>query len=186
MDIDQSLGLKKDTWYDRIVLNVATLLFILMLVLTTAQVIVRIFDLPISGGAWWTEPVARYSLMTGTYVGAAVASRNGEHIKMTIISNQLEERFPSIGTIVDIIAQILTILFLVLLTYAGLQATLGKWSTPMLGVQVVKQGWIYGTITASLGMMIIYELINLYSVLTTNDFSRQFMSTVTSANKEGE
>lgn len=186
MDVDQSLGLKKDTWYDWIVLNVATFLFILMLLLTTVQIVIRVLNLPISGGAWWTEPLARYSLMVGTYVGAAVASRNGEHIKMTIVSDQLEKRSPSIGTVVDILAQVLTIAFLVLLTYAGLRATLRNWGTPMVAVSTVKQGWVYGTISAALVMMVIYESVNLRNILTTADLSQRLMETENRANKEGE
>ncbi|MFC6767707.1 TRAP transporter small permease [Natrinema soli] len=186
MDIDQSLGLKKDTWYDWIVLNVATFIFVLMLLLTIAQIIVRGFDLPISGGAWWTEPLARYLLIVGTYGGAAVASRNGEHIKMTIVSDQFEKRSPLIGMIVDTIAQVLTIVFLIMLGYAGLRAALQNWDTPMIGVAAVQQGWIYGTITAFIVMMVFYELINLRSLLTTNDFSQQLMNKGTHANKEGE
>ncbi|WP_436348686.1 TRAP transporter small permease [Natronorubrum sp. FCH18a] len=186
MDIDQSLGLKKDTWYDWVVLNIATFLFILMLLLTTVQIIIRVLNLPISGGAWWTEPLARYSLMVGTYVGAAVASRNGEHIKMTIVSTQLEKRSRVIGTIVDILAQVLTIIFLIMLTYAGLRATLRNWDTSMVAVNAVQQGWVYGTITASLGMMTIYESINLRSILTTGDLNQQLMNQENRANKEGK
>ncbi|WP_323174325.1 TRAP transporter small permease [Natrialba sp. PRR66] len=184
MDIDQSLGLKKGTWYDWVVLNVATVIFILMLLLTTAQIIVRVFNIPISGGAWWTEPLARYSLIVGTYGGAAVASRNGEHIKMTIVSDQFEKRSPLIGTIVDTLAQVLTIVFLILLGYAGLRATIQNWDTPMIGVGTVQQGWIYGSITAFIGMMVFYELINLRDILTTNDFSQQLMNKENRANKE--
>ncbi|NUB93580.1 TRAP transporter small permease [Haloterrigena sp. SYSU A121-1] len=186
MDIDQSLGLKRDTWYDWIVLNVATFIFILMLFLTTFQIVVRVFNLPISGGAWWTEPLARYSLMVGTYLGAAVASRNGEHIKMTIVSDQFGKRSPLIGAIIDILAQVLTIVFLIMLGYAGLRATLQSWDTPMASVNWVQQGWIYGTITAAIGMMTFYELINLRSILRTAEFSQQLMKKENRANKEGE
>ncbi|ELY63179.1 TRAP transporter small permease [Natrinema versiforme] len=186
MDIDQSLGLKRDTWYDWIVLNVATFIFILMLLLTIFQITVRVFDLPISGGAWWTEPLARYLLIVGTYGGAAVASRNGEHIKMTIVSTQLEKRAPLIGSIVDILAQVLTVVFLIMLGYAGLRASLQNWDTPMMAVGAVQQGWVYGSITVFIGMMVFYELINLRSLLTTTNFSQQLMNKENRANKEGE
>ncbi|WP_222913803.1 TRAP transporter small permease [Natrinema sp. SYSU A 869] len=186
MDIDQSLGLKKDTWYDKIVLNIATFLFILMLMLTSLQILVRVLNLPISGGAWWTEPIARYSLMTGTFVGAAVASRNGEHIKMNIVSNQLTKRYPSVGTFVDILAQVLTIAFLIILTYAGFRAMSRNWGTPMIGVKAVPQGGMYGIISASLAMMVFYELINLWTLLAKTDVSQQVMKKVNYANKEGE
>ncbi|WP_226482821.1 TRAP transporter small permease [Natrinema amylolyticum] len=186
MDIDQSLGLKRDTWYDWIVLNVATFIFIMMLVLTVFQIIVRVLNLPVSGGAWWTEPLARYLLIVGTYGGAAVASRNGEHIKMTIVSTQLEKRSPVIGSIVDILAQVLTIVFLIMLGYAGFRASLQNWDTPMMAVGQVHQGWIYGSITVFIGMMVFYELINLRSLLTRTNFSQQLMNKENRANKEGE
>lgn len=186
MDIDQSLSLKKDTWYDRLVLGIATFIFIMMLVLTTVQISIRVFNLPISGGAWWTEPVARYCLMVGTYLGAAVASRNGEHIKMTIVSNRLNDHYPAAGRLVDILAQVLTIIFLVLLTYAGFLASLQNWNMPMPSVSTVQQGWIYGPITSALAMMIFYELINLRSLLTTTKISQQLMNKVNYANEGGK
>ncbi|GAB3673027.1 hypothetical protein GCM10028856_27180 [Halopiger thermotolerans] len=157
-----------------------------MLVLTVAQIIVRVFNLPISGGAWWTEPLARYLLIVGTYGGAAVASRNGEHIKMTIVADQLEQRSPVAGMIVDVLAQVLTIAFLIMLGYAGFRATVQNWSTPMIGVGAVHQGWIYGTISAFIAMMVFYELLNLRSTLTTTEVGQQLMNKENRANKEGE
>lgn len=182
MEIDQTLGLKKDTWYDKAVLYIATIIFIMMLVLTTVQIAIRVFNLPISGGAWWTEPVARYCLMVGTYVGAAVASRNSEHIKMTIVSNQLNKHYPAAGRLIDVLAQVLTIIFLLLLTYAGFLASVQNWNTPMADVSAIQQGWIYGPITGALAMMIFYESIHLGSLLTTTNISQQIMSKVKYAN----
>lgn len=158
MEIDQSLGLKRDTVFDAVVLYIATALFTLTIVLTVAQVTVRVFDL---GTLHWTEPVARFILIVGTFFGAAVATRNHEHIKINLLLDKLTQDRPVLRLVLDSIVGIIVVLFVLIAVRSTAGAAMNNWNTSIGGTRVITSGMIYLGITVGLGLMLVYEVVNL-------------------------
>lgn len=160
MEIDQSLDLKQNTLLDRVVMYAAVGLFALTIVLATIQVLVRQFNLPVS--AQWTEPLARFILIVATYFGAAVATRNREHIRMTYILDKLEDRYPRVRTRFDLFSSVVVIAFLAFALWGTVPATVANWGSEMGGIRLVTSGMLYLGISTGLALMLLFESIHLY------------------------
>jgi TRAP-type transport system small permease protein len=158
MEIDQSLGLKRDNTFDAVILYTATALFALTIVLTILQVAVRTLGI---GGLHWTEPVARFILIIGTYFGAAVATRNREHIKIDLVLERLTEDRPNVRRGLNALVAIAVVLFVVVALRSTIGATIANWTTSIGGAALITSGMIYLGISVGLGLMLVYELINL-------------------------
>lgn len=158
MEIDQSLDLRQDTLFDRAVLHTATGLFTLTIVLTTLQVFIRWLNLPTFGFLHWTEPAARFILIIATYIGAAVALRNNEHISIRFLLERLRNRNPLVGRIVTILGDLIVIGFLGIALRGTAETTYVDWTTSIGGIGFVTSGHLYLGISVGLGLMLLYAL----------------------------
>lgn len=161
MEIDQSIGLKKDTVFDKIILYTATVLFASSVVLATSQVLIRVLSIPVPGGAWWTEPLARYTLIVGTFFGAAVASRNQEHISLELALDMIETRHPVLINGLKVIARIITIVFLIIASAAAIRATVTNVGVGMAEIRAIPRSVMFGLIAISFVAMSLYEILNI-------------------------
>lgn len=164
MEIDQSLDLKRDHLFDRIVLYTATGLFAITIVLTTIQIFVRLLDLPTFGVLHWTEPAARFILIVATYVGAAVAIRNNEHISIQFLLERLTEWKPRIGLTVQVLGELIVISFLVVALQGTTITAFGNWTTSIGGIGFVTAGHIYLGISIGIALMVIYAAIDIVTL----------------------
>lgn len=160
MEVDQSLDISQDSLFDRIVLYLAAGMFALMIVLATMQVLIRTLNLPIT--AQWTEPAARFILIVATFFGAAVASRNREHIRMTFVLDKLEDHRPDIRKSFDLISSIVVVVFVAFALTGTVPATFNNWESNLGGVGFLTSGMLYLGISIGLACMLVYELQVLY------------------------
>lgn len=165
MEIDQSLDLKREHLFDRIVLYSATGLFAITIVLTTIQIFVRLLDLPTFGVLHWTEPAARFILIVATYVGAAVAVRNNEHISIQFLLERLTGRSPRIGLTIQVLGELIVISFLVIALQGTTITALANWTTSIGGIGFVTAGHIYLGIAIGIALMLIYALIDIVTLV---------------------
>lgn len=165
MEIDQSLDLKRDHLFDRIVLYSATGLFAITIVLTTIQIFVRLLDLPTFGVLHWTEPAARFILIVATYVGAAVAVRNNEHISIQFLLERLTGRKPRIGLTIQVLGELIVISFLVIALQGTTITALGNWTTSIGGIGFITAGHIYLGIAIGIALMLIYAVIDIVTLV---------------------
>lgn len=179
MEIDQSLGLKQNNAFDSIVLYTATALFALTIVFTILQVTVRTFGL---GAFTWTEPFGRFTLIIGTFFGAAVATRNHEHIKIDLVLDKLTQGRPLLRRIFDSIVGIIVVIFALIAFRSTIGAAANNWTTSIGGVSGVTSGMIYLGISIGLGLMLLYEVINLY-VVSTDPNRNKDQQSVTERNR---
>lgn len=156
MEIDQSLDLSQDTLFDRLVLFAAAGMFALMIFFASFQVFARQLSLPVSTA--WTEPAARFVLIVATFFGAAVATRNREHIRMTFVLDKLRERRPSLTRAFDGLSSVLVLVFLVFALAGTVPAITDNWGSSLGGVGFVTSGMLYLGISIGLVCMLIYEL----------------------------
>lgn len=184
MEIDQSLDLKRDHVIDKLVLYGATALFGLTIVLTTLQVFIRWLDLPTFGFLHWTEPAARFVLIVATYVGAAVAVRNNEHIAIQFLLERLTRWKPRIGLTVQILGKIVGIGFLAIAFWGTTVRALDDWTTSIGGIGVVTSGHLYLGISVGIGLMLLYAVVDIVE-LARSDATAGTSNTVESGFEEG-
>lgn len=165
MEIDQSLDLKRNHLFDRIVLYTATGLFAITIVLTTIQIFVRLLNLPTFGVLHWTEPAARFILIVATYIGAAVAIRNNEHISIQFLLERLIGRKPRIGLTIQVLGELIVISFLVIALQGTVITGFGNWTTSIGGIGFVTAGHIYLGIAIGIALMLIYAVIDIVTLV---------------------
>jgi TRAP-type transport system small permease protein len=160
MEIDQRLDVAQESYLDRIVLNTTVAMFVIILVLSSLQVLIRSLSLPVN--APWTEAGSRVMLIIATFFGAAVATRNREHIRMVYVLNKLEDRKPALREKMDLISSIVVIAFVAVALLATAPAIIWNWNVNFSGVRFVSFGHVYLGITIGLLLMLLYEVQYVY------------------------
>lgn len=156
MEVDQSLDLKTDTLFDRAVLYTATGLFTLTIVFTTVQVFVRWFNIPTFGFLHWTQPAAQFILIIATYLGAAVAIRNDEHISIQFLLERVADRNATVGRLLSMFSDLVVIGFLAVALRATAVTAVDAWSTSIGGIGFVTSGYIYLGISVGIALTVLY------------------------------
>lgn len=165
MEVDQSLDVEDDTLLDRAFLYVATGLFALTIALATAQVLVRQLPFLSFIKIDWTVPVARFVLIVMTYIGAAVVTRNREHISIGILLDWVGKRYPRVRLGLSSVADVIVIGFLAIAVYGAALSTIGNWTTSVGSVRGISSGYIYLGIGIGLLGMLVYELMHLSAAI---------------------
>ncbi len=164
MEIEQTLDLKTDTLFDRLVIYVATAFFVMTIVLVSIQVLLRWVPYQLGVG-YLTEPLSRYVLILGTYFGAAAAARNHEHISMYFVLERVGRRYPRFHAGIRIIADLIIIGFLSIAVYAVLFAASNNWEASFGGVYLVSLGEMFVAISIGIGIYLLYSIIDLWDTL---------------------
>jgi TRAP-type C4-dicarboxylate transport system permease small subunit len=144
-------------------LNVAVVvLLVLMSVLIFAQVLGRFI---FQNGLFWAEELARFSMVTMVYLGAGLACKYGDHIKVTVLEEMFKGR---IRKIYRIIIALISIGFLSILTYYGL-SVLGMVSSQLSANMQLPMSVVYVMIPTGAAIMILYLLIEIIEIVFLAD-----------------
>jgi TRAP-type C4-dicarboxylate transport system permease small subunit len=165
MSADQRLDLADDRLYDRIVTAIPTVIFSLTILLAMTQAIVRKFDIGALGSLSWTTTAAGALLIVGTYIGAAVAARNEEQIKMNYALDKLEARRPATRKGLEIVDKIIVIGFSAIVLRGTIQAAYQGWNTAFGGIELITLGPIYAGMSVGFSLLITYEFRNLTMII---------------------
>lgn len=165
MEIDQSLDLKTDSLFDRAVLYTATSLFAFTIILVSIQVLIRWLNLPTFGFLHWTQPAAQYILIIGTYLGAAVALRNNEHISIRFLLERIENWSAKVGRVFRIFSNLIVIGFLGIALRATAITAVDGWSTSIGGIGFVTSGYVYLGISIGIALTMLYAITNIVNTI---------------------
>lgn len=160
---DHRLGLYSESLLDKVVLYIATGLFLCTIIFVTIQIIVRnvINDFtPYALTVTWTEPAARMALVIAAFWGAAVASRNKEHIVISFPLQKLQEKSNRLYLACRVFIGIVSIIYVLVIFYGMFQKVVGQWHTTFSGLDVIPGGIIFLSITIPLLLMVVYESWN--------------------------
>ena len=129
------------------------LLFFLMLLMigvTTAQVVFRFFFEALT----WSEELSCFLLVLASLLGAAVAFKRGSHIAVTFVTQKLP---PSLQKGMALLVNLLGILFFAIVAYYGavLMKTEASQTTPAM---MISMSWIYAMYPV-LGAVVILHLV---------------------------
>lgn len=137
---------------DKILGVILEVLMVIMVLVVILQVLARYaIKIPIP----WTEESARYMLAYMTFVGSAIALREGKHI----VVHFLYERLPSgYKRSFDLLFHVLILLFLLAILWGGLKLIEGAWDVPTASMPWFTMGQIYLILPVGLVIMIWYEM----------------------------
>jgi TRAP-type C4-dicarboxylate transport system permease small subunit len=141
---------------------VVVALLALMSVLIFAQVLGRFV---FKNGLFWAEELARFSMVTMVYLGAGLACKYGDHIKVTIMEEMFKGR---VRKIYRIVLALISIGFLSILTYYGF-LVLGVVSSQLSANMQISMSVVYVMIPIGAAIMILYLLIEIMEILFTAD-----------------
>ena len=99
---------------DRAMMGMVFLLVAAMVIVTTLQVVFRVFFNALT----WSEELSRYLLVWGTFFGATLAYKRGNHIAVTFIVDLLPVRM---RTAFRILSFLLSMVFFVIIAVQGMK-----------------------------------------------------------------
>lgn len=158
MEAEQGLDLKKDTVYDRALLYLCTAIFASLIVMIGIQISVRQLNLPIASSVWWTEALSRVFIIVGTFLGAAVVTRNREHIQVGIFRDRIESVNPAVARWMDVLSSLLAVGFLLLVLHGLLSNAWGSWAVHFGGFGGVTIGNMTLTMGIGVFLMVLFEV----------------------------
>ena len=136
-----------DKWFEE---SLITLFMAYFVFATVFQVIAR-FVLKIP--APWTEETAKYAFIWMTFIGSAVAVKNGSHVKVDILENALKGKAKSFvywSTMVVFLG------FMIWMTVAGVQMVQTLIAKPQQSpVLNISMAYVYGAMPVGLGLTVL-------------------------------
>ncbi|MFZ7103313.1 MAG: TRAP transporter small permease [Peptococcaceae bacterium] len=150
-----------DLFSEKIDWLVTRLVFVViagMVIVTTSQVVCRVFFTALS----WSEELSRYLLVWGTFFGATMAYKRGNHIALTFV---IEAFGPKMKKLFAVLIYLLSIVFFCSVIYYGWQMIKMQifQISPALGLPMQ---YVYLCIPFSLMIMIIHALAGIGRELT--------------------
>lgn len=127
---------------------------IVMVILVVLEVFARYVRISIP----WTEEAARYLLVAVTFLGAAIAIREGSHIKITTLFEKFSEN-TRLYLILGFTAAMLA--FIIAAFWGSIILIRGAWTVPTASMPVFKMGYIYLILPISILFMGGYLLVQM-------------------------
>jgi TRAP-type C4-dicarboxylate transport system permease small subunit len=134
---------------DRAMVGMVFLIVAAMVIVTTLQVVFRV----VFNALTWSEELSRYLLVWGTFFGATLAYKRGNHIAVTFIIDFFPTR---LRVWLNVFTYLLSLTFLVIVAQQGLNMISMQvfQVSPALGLPMQ---YVYWSIPLSLGIMIIHS-----------------------------
>jgi TRAP-type transport system small permease protein len=140
-------------WIDRICRILITILLTMMTIVLFIQVLGRYIT---QSGLPWTEELSKYGMIWMVFIGAAVATKDASHIKVSL----LEEKFPSFSKWLIPIQNLISLIFLAIIVKYGWDALsiLSAQKSPNL---LLPMSIFYFAIPLASAIMIVHLLVQL-------------------------
>ena len=134
---------------DRAMVGMVFLIVAGMVIVTTLQVVFRV----VFNALTWSEELSRYLLVWGTFFGATLAYKRGNHIAVTFIIDFFPTR---LRVWFNVFTYLLSLAFFVVVAQQGLNMISMQvfQVSPALGLPMQ---YVYWSIPLSLGIMIIHS-----------------------------
>ncbi|WP_102349696.1 TRAP transporter small permease [Bacillus sp. Marseille-P3661] len=147
-----SLFKKISNGIDAFVRGTITIFLAIMTVVLTIQIVARFV---FQSGTIWSDELSRYLMVWMVFLGAAVLTKNGGHITVSII----EDYFPSTTKWLAPIQKIVSFIYAIILTKYGFDTLqiVGQQISPNMGISM---GIVYSIIPIFSIIMIIHILFD--------------------------
>lgn len=147
----------KKAWdvFNKLLESMVSILFSAIIVVVFIEVICRYV---LQAPAMWTEEIARYLLVLVTVLGVGKVSRTGDHLGVFFIRDNLKGR---VKTALYIFNILVTIVFLLIMTYAVGKAYIQNYDLTGVLVLWFKLRWLYLGMGIGCVMMLVYAIRDL-------------------------
>lgn len=144
-------------WLDHACAAVCALCVAVMVMLTGAQIVCRLWFTALS----WSEELTRYLLVWSTFLGASCVYRRAGHINVTVI----QSLFPKLGRqTLQTLCHVLCGIFFTLAVLYGIDY-MGMQSRQLSAALRIPMSWVYLAIPVGCGLMLIHVLDHLLGLL---------------------
>ena len=139
------------------------ILFAVMLTVLTMQVAARF----VQGSLAWSEELSRYVMIWMTYIGAAVAMREGKLISLSVMVHLLRLSESAIR-VVNVIATVISCAFCALIVYLSTEflGVVVNQSSPAMGLTMAVP---YAAIPVGCLMMFVNAIVGFFDPVRHND-----------------
>jgi TRAP-type C4-dicarboxylate transport system permease small subunit len=144
----------------------AALMLLAIVLIVLSNVFFRYF---LHIGLGWTEEAARFLLIAMTFVAAAAAVKEWGHFQLLIVTNWVPRRY---HRLVQLFSVLVVLVMSVILVRYGIAITRVSWfqTSPTMEWSM---GYLYSIVPVSGGLMFIFALEHLVSVLRGGALPRQ-------------
>ncbi len=129
---------------------VIVLMLAVMVVVTGAQIVCRVFFTSLS----WSEEATRYLLIWSTLLGAGCVYKHSGHISITVLQDLLPEKAKDV---MQIVIHVLCMVLFVLIAFYGIKY-FGKQGRQLSPTMRLPMRYVYTCIPIGAGIMIIHAL----------------------------
>jgi TRAP-type C4-dicarboxylate transport system permease small subunit len=137
---------------DKVLGTFLEILLSLMVVIVIVQVLARyVIEVSIP----WTEEAARYMLASMTFIGGAVALKEGKHIVVDFLFQRLPTRSQRL---LNLAFGVLIFVFLLMIGWGGLRLIESAWDVPTASMPWITMGQVYLVMPVGLFLMIWYTI----------------------------
>ena len=132
------------------------LLLAIMFLITFWQIVIRFLPGEVTV---WSEEVARFLFVWIVFLGAATLVRDGEHIRIALITDRLS---PTAGRIVRVISSLMIIPFVIFMMWGAYKNMIKQWGTFAPTVDWLRLGYVYLSLVLSGIIMLWYFIRNMF------------------------
>ena len=111
----------------------------------------------------WSSEVARYAFIWLTFMGMAVALREGSHAQIDLLIQKLS---PNLRKPVLIAGHIIVVILSLFLIFAGTRQTIAVWDVQAAYMRFLSMSWMYVSIPVSGLFMLFFSMSALADTLT--------------------
>ncbi len=125
-------------------------MFAAMVLIIFIQVIMR----KMNNSLYWSEELGKFLFVWISWLGISIGQREGEHIKITRLTDRLPFR---LAQIFNILSDIIVIVICAVTFYYGVTLVVSQWTSPYAGIKI-STSWGYLAVVVGCGLMIIRSL----------------------------
>ena len=105
----------------------------------------------------WSEELGKFLFVWISWMGISLGQREGEHIKITMLTDRLPFR---LAQIVNIISDIVVIIICAVIFYYGVELVVAQGNVPYAGIKI-STSWGYLAVVLGCGLMILRTLVSI-------------------------
>lgn len=134
---------------ERVITSIANATWVVFVVVTAAQVFLRyVLGAPL----FWTEELARFSLVWFTFLGTIILMINDDHIRVGFLAAKLQGRLKLVTQLIRHSTEMSVAIFLLYGSWTLLPATISA-TTPALGMSIAL--WYAAGTVAGVGILVV-------------------------------
>lgn len=130
-------------------------MFALMVIIIFVQVIMRKAD----HSLYWSEELGKFLFVWISWLGISIGQREGEHIKITMLTDRLPFRA---AQALNILSDLIVIGICAVTLYYGVSLVITQRTTPYSGIKI-STSWGYLAVVVGCGLMILRSLSSVKS-----------------------